>query len=281
MSDSEIFCPDSRHPQLLRVQPWLAYDWLAVGFTTRLGGQSKPPFDSFNLGLHVHDDVSDVLANRIQLCRLSEFNWDYMTCADQVHGSKVYQVTDQDKGKGSDSQASAITGTDALYTDRPGILLTSFYADCVPLYFLCTKNRMVGLAHAGWRGTARRIGTEMVQTWYDKFGISPQDVYVLIGPSIGLCCYEVGQAVIDALQPTEDMWSEHIVRSKANGQYDVDLKRLNVHFLVQAGIPSTHIEISSWCTSCSTDQFYSYRKAGGQTGRMASYIGLVERSQRL
>jgi hypothetical protein len=251
------------------------FSWLILGFTTRRGGDSLPPYDSFNCALHVGDQPEHVLANRKWLAASAGFSLDHLVCAEQVHKDAIYEVTLEDKGRGSRLAEDAIPATDGLYTVVPGLLLTSFYADCVPLYFIDSDQKVVGLAHAGWRGTVLEIGPKMVRRFQEQFNSRLQSLQVVIGPAIGPCCYEVDDVVIDALRPNLHDHNHRLVQPvSVPGKYRIDLKRINAVLLNRAGIPEQNIYQSSLCTSCQNDLFFSYRRDNGQTGRMASFIAI-------
>ncbi|MNO84804.1 Laccase domain protein [compost metagenome] len=256
---------------------------VSAGFTGRNGGASKPPYSSLNLAYHVGDDPSDVLENRKRLMDSLGFEHGSWTCGEQVHGHHVAVVRDEHKGKGYYDRESAFQNTDALVTNVPGILLTSFYADCVPLYFLDPVNKAVGLAHAGWKGTVQAIAEEVVAVMEREYGSKRTEIYGAIGPSIGACCYEVDEFVMEKARAVIRGISGEVATSNIdspsqhNEKTMLNLKELNRIIMIKAGILPTHIECTSWCTSCHSDYFYSYRKEGGVTGRMASWIGLKER----
>ncbi|GAE04275.1 uncharacterized conserved protein [Paenibacillus sp. JCM 10914] len=207
------------------------------------------------------------------------------TCGEQVHGNQISVVRAGDRGKGSLDRASAFQDADGLVTAVPGVLLTSFYADCVPLLFWDPIAAVVGLAHAGWKGTVANIASEMVERMAQEFGSRPQNIRTAIGPSIGECCYEVDERVMNhvrnlasvpaVMENSESSKAMYI--DKGNGKYMLNLKEINRHIMIKAGILAEHIECTSWCTSCNNDLFFSYRKDGGTTGRMASWIGMRER----
>ncbi|SDE76743.1 conserved hypothetical protein [Fontibacillus panacisegetis] len=256
---------------------------VSAGFTGRVGGISQPPYSSLNLAYHVGDNSLDVLENRKRLMDSLGFEHGSWTCGEQVHGSNVAVVREEHKGKGYLDRDSAFQNTDALVTNVPGILLTSFYADCVPLYFMDPVKRVVGLAHAGWKGTVQAIAEEVVYTMEDAFGSQRSDIYGAIGPSIGDCCYEVDDVVMDKVraiigQNSVELDRSFIEKSSQNeGKTMLNLKELNRIIMIKAGILPTHIECTLLCTSCHNDKFFSYRKEGGVTGRMASWIGMKER----
>ncbi len=262
---------------LLSAKEWS--DGVSAGFTGRRGGISKVPYDSFNLAYHVGDQPEDVLENRRLLCQQLGFDPKGWVCGEQVHSNHIACVTAEDSGKGWADRASAFQDTDGLITDVPGILLTSFYADCVPLYFIDPVRRVVGLAHAGWKGTVADIAGEMIRTMERQYGSQAADLRAAIGPSIGMGQYEVDERVMEHV----DVWTGRLegngqvptyAKSGAPGKTWLDLKQLNRELMIFAGIQPQHIEVSQWCTHERHDLFFSYRADGGRTGRMASWAGI-------
>lgn len=156
------FSPD---PLLLYVEPWTQqFEQLSVGFTTRHGGVGKAPYATLNCAYHVGDDPEVVLNNRRLVTEKLGFAAEAWTCGEQVHGKHVAVITAEDRSRGLFDRQSALQDTDGLVTNVPGVLLTSFYADCVPLYFYDPVQQAVGLAHAGWKGTVAGIAVSMVET---------------------------------------------------------------------------------------------------------------------
>jgi polyphenol oxidase len=247
---------------------------LVAGFTIRTGGESESPYESFNMGLHVGDDPDRVVANRRKLAGQLEMPFEEWTCADQVHGHQVCQVTAS--GAGRESLHDVIPATDGLFTAEKKVLLTSFYADCVPLFFLDPTSGAIGLAHAGWKGTVQRIAEEMVTSLSRSYNTQPENLLVAIGPSIGSCCYEVDERIMEHVRASVRDWETTVVPATKEGHYMIDLRSLNQLILQEAGVNPAHILSTDWCTSCRTDLFFSHRKEAGvkgTTGRMASYIG--------
>mgnify|MGYP001944112971 CR=1 FL=1 len=244
---------------------------LTAGFTQRTGGVSKPPRHSFNLALHVGDDEEAVLENRRRLMTEIGFELDAWTCAEQVHSNHVVIAGKSDRGKGSLSREEAIADADGLLTQEKNICLVSFYADCVPLYFFEPKKQIIGLAHAGWKGTAARIAEVMVRKMIDEMQADPSRIQAAIGPSIGACCYEVDHRIADLFQR---MLPEHAVaRPNGEGKYMLDLKESNRQIMIKAGIFPENIMVTKYCTGCDANRFFSHRRDRGLTGRMASWIG--------
>jgi hypothetical protein len=264
----------------LRWFDYPAWQSVKVGFSTRLGGVSRAPYDGLNLAFHVNDQTEDVVRNRQYLADILHFPLEAWTCAEQVHGDRVAVVTSAERGAGHVERATAIADTDALITNERGVWLASFYADCVPLYFFDPVQRVIGLAHAGWRGTAKQIGLRTVQKMSEYFGSRPSDMRAIIGPSIGPCCYEVDEQVANQVgQVVEGIRTEGdpmVITRTNHGTCTLNLKRANQFIMMKAGISMHHIEISEWCTSCRTDLFFSHRKEQGKTGRMISWACLSD-----
>jgi YfiH family protein len=272
--------------ELLVIRSWMERDsGLSAGFTSRHGGVSRGIFDSFNCGLHVEDVPADVVSNRSLLAEALNIQLNQCTYGEQVHGNEIQKVTKQHAGAGAYSREHAIQSRDAFITNEPGIFLHVLFADCVPIYFYDPVKRIVGLAHAGWRGTELRIAAETLEAMYREYGSKANDIMAVIGPSIQACCYEVNEPIVSKfgetmrelgiLNNTGD-GTPVIYTCRREGKYNLNLQEMNRQIMIKAGIMPSHIEISSLCTSCRTDLFFSHRKEAGKTGRMAAWIGFYE-----
>ncbi|KGX88527.1 peptidoglycan editing factor PgeF [Pontibacillus litoralis] len=260
------------HPSYLQLTKWTAANpQLKAGMTTRLGGEGVAPYDSFNLGWHVPDAHEIVLRNRQKLAQLLEFPLQNWVSGQQVHGTLIHQVTKQDVGKGALSQASAIPQCDGLLTNEKGVLLTAFYADCVPLLFHDPINGWIGIAHAGWRGTVAGIGSKMVQALIER-GAKASNIRVAIGPSITGEAYEVDDHVVKHIPSCYRQ--EPFVVEKHDGKYMLYLQRFHKQLLLNEGLSEHHIDITQYCTYRNEELFFSYRRDNGQTGRMLAFIGM-------
>ncbi|MGI6065335.1 MAG: peptidoglycan editing factor PgeF [Bacillota bacterium] len=247
------------------------------GFTSRRGGVSSGHYSSLNLAFHVGDNPDCVRENRNKVLSIFGYSPDRLVAGEQVHGSQVYVVTAKDAGKGGTSLDTAIAGTDALITNNPGVLLSSYYADCVPLFFLDPEHKGIGLAHAGWKGTVQEIGVHTLKAMSENFGTDPGCCLAAVGPSIGPCCYQVDSHVYQRFAERFD-YHQNFFKIEAEGKWKLNLQRANYEQLVRAGIRSENITVSSLCTACCQDIFFSYRKDQGKTGRQASLIMLAGES---
>ena len=249
---------------------------VVAGFTTKIGGFSDAHFHSFNMGLHVEDDPKHVAQNRDKLANeigFPTFSW---VCSEQVHDAEIMKVTKEHAGKGAYLYEQSLKGIDGLYTRERNILLTLCFADCVPLYFSAPEYSIVGAVHAGWKGTVKDIGGNMIRIWGRDEKVPPEDIHIVIGPAIGSCCYIVDDYVIDKVNGVLTNKDYEPFKLVSEGQYALDLKLLNQLLLVQSGVPKENIKVSSYCTSCETELFFSHRRDKGKTGRMASFIGRKE-----
>lgn len=246
-----------------------------AGFTTKIGGESKGFYSSFNLGLHVDDLQEDVSSNRILLGKSLGFSTDSWISCEQVHKSTIKKINKDLCGIGVFNYQDAIPGTDGIYTNEPDILLTLCFADCVPLYFYEPNLQLVGIAHAGWKGSVSNIAGEMMRIWTEDEGVNPKNVFASIGPSIDHCCYVVDDYVINFIKEM-NLENSLIYSQVDEGQYRLSLKSLNEQLLLLSGVPKEQISVSSLCTSCEKEIFFSHRRDKGKTGRMLSFMGRKE-----
>ncbi|MCM3569143.1 peptidoglycan editing factor PgeF [Neobacillus mesonae] len=265
-----------KNQSLLTIESWMKeFPGLAAGITTKSGGVSKGEFKTLNLGFHVGDIVSDVCSNRENVAKQLNFPLDHWVGAEQIHETVLKKVGAIDRGKGSDSYEQAFKGTDGFYTNEEGILLTLAFADCVPLFFIAPEKRMIGAAHAGWKGTVAQIARKMVDSWKNE-GIDPKDIHVVIGPSICEKCYIVDNRVVKLIENILEDVDRKPYNLISEGQFSLDLHALNQLILIKAGIPEKQIVMSHLCTSCDQELFFSHRRDKGKTGRMLSFIGWKE-----
>ncbi len=251
-------------------------DWAEMGvmtaFTARSGGFSQDEFYSLNMGLHVGDDKDRVIRNRELVLKGLNSALANIVCGEQVHGTEVAVINKEDIGKGAYDFSTALKGIDAMVTNVPHLFLATFYADCYPLYLFDPSKRVIGIAHSGWKGTMGRIGAITAQTMRDKFGTDIEDLLIFIGPGIGKCCFEINAELASKVQKEFKQLNNILTEDKKG--FFWDLENTNRQVLLQMGIKEDHIITSNLCTSCHINDFYSYRRDKGQTGRMAAIIGL-------
>ncbi len=239
------------------------------GCSCRLHGESSIVPGSLNLALHVGDDRELVLRNRAKFAAALGVNaMRFTTCA-QVHGCQVRLVEENLVGSGALDYAATIAGTDALITGLKGVPLLLFYADCVPVLLADPVRQVIGVAHAGWRGTVAGIAAKTVQQMQLCCGSNPRDILAGIGPSIGACCYEVDDKVRDQALAYSEFF-----RPRGAGKYLLDLQGINRQQLLQAGLEPEHVQDAGVCTADNKELFFSYRQEQGHTGRMGACLCL-------
>lgn len=243
------------------------------GISTRLYGSSSVPFQSLNLGLHTGDEQQAVLDNRRRFATAVGFQADKAVTAQQVHSDTVAIVASHTTVGQEKTYPRVFSSTDALITAEPGIPLLLFYADCVPVLFFDPVRRVAAVSHAGWKGTVARIAAKTLLMMQDQFGVKPGDCLIGIGPSIGQCCYEVDEPVIDKLrQEFGKSWSEFA--APRGERWLLNLWEVNRRQLTDIGAADANIVISHVCTACNTPLYYSYRAEQGNTGRIGAVIQL-------
>jgi hypothetical protein len=249
-------------------------DMVIQAITARYGGVSKNEFFSLNPAMHNGDDLKSVIKNRKIIAESLNIPADKFVTADQVHGDSIYRVTAEDAGRGAYSYADSIPKTDALITNERAVPLMMFFADCVPVMLLDTKNKAIGICHAGWRGTVAKIPYKTVRKMTEEFGSNPEDIQAAIAPSIGPCCYEVDRQVEEKISDSFKEKAPLLLKARGNGKWLLDLWQANKFSLMEAGLSEENIAVSRICTSCNAKIFYSYRADKGKTGRLAAILCL-------
>jgi YfiH family protein len=240
--------------------------------STRNGGHSHSPYDSFNLSFNVGDNSEKVLNNRKLLAEALSVPLTSLTTAKQIHDGHVCLVSGEMRGKGSLDYQGAIDATDAMVTNVPNICIMILLADCVPILFYDPSKKAIGVAHAGWKGTLLLVAEKTVKALHEHFGSSPQDIIVGIGPSIGPCCYEVGLEVVAEVEHVFGAKDYCIRKEPQEGRGYFDLWGANLKQLLRTGIPEENIEIAEMCTCHHSNLLFSHRYEKGKTGRFGTGI---------
>ena len=244
---------------------------IKAGISTRIGGVSKKPYNSMNLGIYTDDLKEDVEENYDIFLNALDIDKNKTFYTLQIHGDKI-KIIDREFYNNSDS-FTAIENYDGMISTINGINLVTFYADCVPLLFYDKKQNIIGVCHSGWRGTVKKIAKKMINTFQSEFNSNLEDIICAIGPSADVCCYEVDKSVINEFDK-HFAYAKECYIAKENGKYMLDLKKVNYKLLIELGIKKINIEISNLCTICNNDILYSHRKESGITGR---HIGIISK----
>lgn len=260
--------------------PYLSYPQLEEtgivkhGFSTRLGGVSTAHLSSLNLSFARGDKESAVRENFERIADAIGFETSDMVFTVQTHTTNVRVATQADKGKGFDIPID-YQDVDGLVTNVPGIVLVTFYADCVPLYFVDPVKKAIGLSHSGWKGTVGQIGKKTIETMTDTYGSRPEDIIAAIGPSICQDCYEVSEDVIQEFkQSFQAKYWDALFYQKANGKYQLNLWKTNEIIFRESGIKPENINTTDICTCCNPKLLYSHRASKGMRGNLAAFLGL-------
>ena len=246
------------------------------GFSTRLGGVSGGIWSSMNLSFTRGDEESAVKENFRRFSAALGFRPEDIAASSQTHTANVRVMTEKDRGNGV-TRPGSYEDVDGMVTDVPGVILATFYADCVPLYFVDPVRRAVGLSHSGWRGTVGRIGAVTVKKMQEVYGSKPEDIYGAIGPSICQDCYEVSEDVILEFQKAFGSDAgKSLFYKKENGKYQLDLWEANRLIMEEAGLMPEHISMPGICTCCNPEFLFSHRASKGKRGNLGAFLGLSE-----
>ena len=256
--------------------------------STRVGGVSQGIFSSMNYSYNRGDEKCAVDENYRRTAEIFGKTPEAFVCSDQTHTVNVRKVTRQDLGKGVVFPKD-YADIDGLVTNEPGLILSTFYADCVPLLFVDPVHRAIGCSHSGWRGTAGEMGRVTVERMQAEYGSRPEDIYAAIGPSICQDCYEVSQDVAEVFlellsEPRFEkivgekgsiLWQE-ICYQKENGKYQLNLWKVNEAILLGAGILTGHLAVTDLCTCCNPGVLFSHRASNGKRGNIGAFLMLNE-----
>lgn len=242
-------------------------------FTTRIGGVSKGIYESLNLSFTRGDEDAAVRENFRRLAGAMKTDVSEFVFTDQTHTTNVRRVTAEDAGKGIVKERD-YTDIDGLITNEPGLVLSTFYADCVPLYFVDPVHRAIGMSHSGWKGTVGKMGAATITAMKREFGTEAKDLVCAIGPSICQDCYEVSEDVAEAFKEAFPGHADEILLDKKNGKYQLDLWGANEIVLTEAGVLKENIAVTNICTCCNPDLLFSHRASHGKRGNLGAFIYL-------
>ncbi len=241
-------------------------------FSTRQGGVSVGCLESMNLGFNRGDLDENVLKNHKIFAEAVGFPYENIVTTNQTHTTNVRVVTKEDCGKGITKDRD-YSDVDGLITNVPGIVLATYYADCVPLYILDPVNKAIGLSHSGWKGTVNRIGENTLKLMNENYGTNPKDIICCIGPSICQDCYEISEDVANEFI-NEFGKNNKILYNKGNGKYQLNLWESVKQVFLDAGVEYDNIYTTDICTCCNKDELFSHRGHHGKRGNLAAFLML-------
>ena len=223
----------------------------------------------FSLALHTGENEEEIIENRNIVAKaLQSDKHLHFIVANQTHSDHI-TIIGKKETKGWDSLENAIEDCDALITNEKDIVLTILTADCVPILLYDSEKKVVAAVHAGWKGTKAKIIAKTVLKMNEIYGCEPKNIIAALAPSIGSCCYEVGEDVAEHFFDTATGYRQ------VEDKYMLDLPCINKYQLLEVGLSEDNIEMSDICTACEVDRYFSYRKEQGCSGRFMSMIGLI------
>ncbi len=244
-------------------------------FSTRIGGVSEGDLGSMNLSYSRGDKKENVDENFRRIAKVLECDIQDFVLSHQTHTINVRVITKEDRGRGITKELG-YSDVDGLITNEPGVVLSTFYADCVPLYFVDPVKKAIGLSHSGWRGTVNKMGMETVRKMTEQYGCNPKDIIAAIGPSICVDCYEVSMDVAEefrkAFADADNL--DKIVLPKSEEKAMLDLWQANLAVMLEAGIAREHISLPDICTSCNKELLFSHRASNGKRGNLGAFLML-------
>lgn len=246
-------------------------DFVEHCFTTREGGVSQGIFESLNVSFTRGDDEAAVIENYNRLADALGVKTEQFVCSQQTHTTNVRRVGKADCGIGV-TKPLTYEDVDGLITDEPGVVLSTFYADCVPLYFVDPVHKAIGLSHSGWRGTVGRMGQKTLEAMKKVFGTEPKDVYVAVGPSICQECYEISRDVAEEFRKEFQGHEQEILWQKSEEKFHLDLWRCNEIVMTEAGILPEHLAVTNLCTCCNSKLLFSHRASLGKRGNLGAFL---------
>ncbi|MBO4421845.1 MAG: peptidoglycan editing factor PgeF [Clostridia bacterium] len=244
--------------------------FIAHGFSTRDGGVSVLGYTkSLNLAYCRGDDDATVNENRRRFAANAGFDPGGLVCAEQIHSTSVVYA---------DGTKKRFSGADGFVTDVPGVFAAVKTADCQPILFADPENRIVGVCHAGWRGTVGHIAAVTVEKM-TGLGAKRENIVAAAGPCIGKCCFEVKEDFVAAVEKADASLLGFIVRR--GGAYFADMNGMNLKIMKDCGLSEENIFVCGECTCCSPDKYYSHRRQKGVRGTMMSVIGIKKETSSL
>lgn len=252
--------------------------WIRNAFSTRLGGVSEGIYGSMNLNFTRGDDEEKVRKNYELFGKATGLRTENMVMAKQTHTTNVLRVNESHMGMGIVRERN-FDDIDGLITDCPGVVLVTAYADCVPLYFVDTVHKAIGLSHSGWRGTVNNMAGVTVNKMEKEFGTNPADLVAFVGPSICVNCYEVGADVADEFAKaykSEVFDGILSIKDEKNMKFRLNLHEANRKNLLNAGLNPDNIMVTDVCTCCNPDILYSHRASRGLRGGLCGFLQIID-----
>ena len=267
---------DDRGITYIEFTPFDKFDWVKLHFSTRIGGVSSGIFSSMNFAFDRGDDIENVYKNYDLFLETMGLSRNDCVCSRQTHTTNVLAVDRRHAGMGLTKDRD-FYNIDGLITNEKNLCLVTYFADCVPVYFIDPVSHCIGASHSGWRGTVANITHETVSLMRKTYGTIPKNLYTFIGPSICQECYEVDEHVAEQFRNAYGLnESDIIIRPKGNNKYLLNLQAANYFNMIHEGIHPDNIGITDICTSCNSDWLFSHRASHGQRGVLCGFMSICK-----
>lgn len=247
-------------------------------FSTRIGGVSTGIYSEANFSHTRGDDPEHVDENYRIISEIMGHGHklDDFVCTFQTHTTNIRVVKDEDRGKGVCREREYVD-VDGLITNVPGIILSTFHADCPPVYLVDPVKKAIGLCHSGWKGTLGEISKNAIEAMSREYGSKAEDFHAAVGPSVCLDCYEVSSDVADKFIEKfglNRLLEKNAIIDKGNGKYQLGLWNIIKMSLLDVGVKEQNIEITDICTCCNPDYLFSHRVQHEDRGNLAAFLCL-------
>lgn len=246
------------------------YEFLNHAYSTRLGGISKNEFESMNLSFSCGDESKDVMKNYEIFCNALGFDMSKIVRTKQVHENEIEIISKKDVID-KKFEKEVLKTADGMVTNVPGVILSTRHADCLAIFMIDPILKVVGLAHAGWRGTVAKIAKSLLNAFVNHYGSNPKNIVCALGPGIGQCCFEVDENTFDEFKKMNPPDFDNCYIKKAD-KFNIDTLKVNKRLLTDSGVEAKNIFECDVCTCCNHDLLFSHRASKGKRGNNAAFI---------
>lgn len=261
--------------KFIKIDEFEKLGYIKHAYSTKIGGiSSGEKYAGLNLGFSTEDSSENIRKNYQLFCNAIDINIEDLVLSSQIHEDAIYKASCNDRGKGIVVD-SDIKGIDGLITNEKNTALTLFSADCILVMVVDKEKKAIGACHAGWKGTVKAITKKLIERMQEEYGTRPENVIACICPGIGPCCFEVKNDVLIEFEKVFGRDNDIILYAKEDGKANINLWNANRRLLSMAGVKDENIHVIDMCTCCDDEKFYSYRRDGKMTGRMAAVIELI------
>lgn len=250
------------------------FDFLTHAFSTRMGGVSDGCYKSMNLSFSQGDKEESVERNYNILFSVLDLDINKIAMTNQIHDNFIKIIKESDINSGN-LKSNIHYETDGLITNIPGVALVTYHADCPAIFIVDPVKKVIGLAHAGWKGTVKEIAGNLVNSFVKNYNSLPGDLVCAIGPAISGGCFEVSEDILPHFESLNLADKSYLIPSKIPGKINIDLLEVNRQILIKNGVKENNIIKSDVCTKCYHDLLFSHRAMGKNRGTNAAIMSLL------